>query len=99
MSGFDSLCDDTTLGEYCIGTTCSTATDCYQNLCTDGECADPWNEFSDAAGKAVTVWIIMVVLFCLCIIGYIVCCVCGIGFCAAKGAQAAANDGSYQRSE
>ena len=83
-----------------IGDSCTTAADCSSNACVLGTCAEAsLEEFGDAAAKAVTVWIIMVVLFCLCIVGCIVCCVCGIGFCAAKGAQAAAESDNYQRSE
>ena len=88
-----------------IGDACTTASDCLSGACMMNECSEnpfnseEWQEFGDAAGKAVTVWIIMVVLFCLCIVGCIVCCVCGIGFCAAKGAQAAAESDNFQRSE
>ena len=83
-----------------IGESCTTAADCSSNACFFGTCAEAsFDDFEAAAGKAVTIWIIMVVLFCLCIVGCIVCCVCGIGFCAAKGAQAAAESDNFQRSE
>ena len=87
-------CSNEGWGEWCIGRECGTDSwGCQEDNCKDGFCA-PREELSagDAAGMAtgiIILIIVCVVLPCCAIIGCIVCCVMGVGFCAKKGAEAA----------
>ena len=88
-------CNDDTKGSYCNGKDCTTGSpsDCFSNMCVNEKCGD-LNDALDGAGEAmaagIIVLIIIVVCICCCIVGCIVCCVMGVGFCAKKGAEAAA---------
>ena len=82
------MCDNEISGSYCDGEDCTLSSECYGNICSSGEC-----ESIDAGGLAagiIVLIIICVVLPCCAVIGCIVCCVMGVGFCAKKGAEAAA---------
>ena len=83
------MCDNDVSGAWCEGKSgCeSDPSKCYSNLCASNECAE-----IDAAGLAagiIILIIVCVVLPCCAVIGCILCCVMGVGFCAKKGAEAA----------
>ena len=85
------MCDDNVQGNWCDGHDCTSSWDCHGSMCTNWEC-DTWDG-EDAAGLAagiIVLIIVCVVLPCCAIVGCIVCCVMGVGFCAKKGAEAAA---------
>ena len=87
------MCDNNTDFSWCDGKSCTQAIECYGNICNNGECDTFELSGADAAGMAtgiIILIIICVVLPCCAVIGCIVCCVMGVGFCAKKGAEAAA---------
>ena len=87
-------CSNEGWGEWCNGHACgSEGTDwgCQSDKCEDGKCV-AWDG-EDAAGLALGIIILIivcVVIPCCAIGGCIICCVMGVGFCAKKGAEAAA---------
>ena len=89
------MCDNNTEFNWCDGKTCTQAVECYGSVCNNGECdsIDLGDLEGAAAGMAtgiIILIIVCVVLPCCAIVGCIVCCVMGVGFCAKKGAEAAA---------
>ena len=86
------MCDNDVVGSWCEGKSCEdNPSNCYDNFCVSGECAEWGSE--EAAGLAagiIILIIVCVVLPCCAVVGCIVCCVMGVGFCAKKGAEAAA---------
>ena len=92
-------CDDNTKGSWCIGKSCDedTPSDCLNNYCYKGKCddgsaalEDAFDTAADGMATGIIILIIVLICICCCIVGCIVCCVMGVGFCAKKGAEAAA---------
>ena len=90
------MCDNSNAGAWCNGKSCDdNASNCFSNYCENGECKDfdldgALEDAGDAMAAGIIVLIIIIVCICCCIVGCIVCCVMGVGFCAKKGAEAAA---------
>ena len=92
------MCDNNTKGNWCDDQTCEASSDCYSGYCnSDKDCRpasegvqDALDAASDGVAAGIIVLIIILVCICCCIVGCIVCCVMGVGFCAKKGAEAAA---------
>ena len=84
------MCDDNKDYNWCDGTKCTSGTDCYTNFCNNGECDTVEIDAGGLAAGIIVLIIICVVIPCCAIIGCVVCCVMGVGFCAKKGAEAAA---------
>ena len=87
------MCDNSLKGDYCLGTVCAVDNDCDSDLCYKNKCDDGSEVAKDASeglAAGIIILIIIIVCICCCIVGCIVCCVMGVGFCAKKGAEAAA---------
>ena len=91
------MCDDSVSGSWCVGKSCDNNEQCHLNSCYDGKCddgsaalEDAFDDAGDAMAAGIIILIIVLVCICCCIVGCIVCCVMGVGFCAKKGAEAAA---------
>ena len=86
------MCNDDIAGQWCNGKSgCeNNSLDCESNWCVDNECADWGSEAAAGVAVGIIILIIIIVCICCCVVGCIVCCVMGVGFCAKKGAEAAA---------
>ena len=84
------MCDNSVENQWCDGKECTTASQCYNLVCDDGECNNISDAAADGLAAGILILIIIIVVICLCVVGCIVCCVCGVGFCAKKAAEAGA---------